>query len=95
MRAEADLLEIGSYTLKHWGAAQAALYLDDLERCCQQLADSPTLGRSCEYIRPGLQRMERGRHVIFYRQQHSAILVSRILHNRMLPEKHLVDDSED
>lgn len=29
--------------------------------------------------------MERGRHVVFYRQEVWGILISRILHERMLP----------
>jgi plasmid stabilization system protein ParE len=33
--------------------------------------------------------LEHGKHVIFYRQQdNDGILVSRILHQRMLPKRH-------
>ena len=32
--------------------------------------------------------MSRGRHVIFYLREAGGILVARILHDRMLPEKH-------
>ena len=85
-RAEKDLLEIASYTLRTWGKAQATLYLNDLENCCEMLADNPALGRRCDRIRPGLRRLEHGRHVIFYRQARGGILVSRILHERMLPK---------
>jgi plasmid stabilization system protein ParE len=42
-RAEADLLEIGAYTLHKWGEDQTIRYIDDLETCCQQLADNPEL----------------------------------------------------
>ena len=59
---------------------QLGPYLDDLEACCQMVADDPTLGRACDDIRPGLRRMERGRLVVFYRQDAGGILVSRILH---------------
>ena len=85
-------MEIGSYTLGTWGDDQAIRYIDDLEKCCRQLADNPNLGRACDYIRPGLRRMEQGGHVIFYRPEPGGILVSRILHQRMLPERHLMDD---
>ena len=87
-RAEADLLAIGVYTLRKWGKAQATRYLDELEACCQMLADNPGLGRACDDIRPGLRRMERGRHIIFYRQNARGIPVSRLLHQRMLPARH-------
>ena len=89
--AEADLLGIGAYTLRTWGEDQTVRYLDDLEACCQMLADNPSLGRACDDVRPGLRRMERGRHVVFYREDAGGILVSRILHQRMLPERHAID----
>lgn len=88
IRAESDLLNIGDYTIQTWGEAQAIRYIDDLESCCQMLADNPALGRECDEIRSGLRRMEHGRHVVFYRQETGGILVSRVLHQSMLPELH-------
>ena len=92
--AEADLLNIGAYTLRTWGEDQTIRYIDDLEACCQMLADNPTLGRACDEVRPGLRRMECGQHVVFYREDAEGILVSRILHQRMLPERHAIDDRD-
>jgi toxin ParE1/3/4 len=92
--AEADLLSIGVYTLRTWGDAQAVRYLDELEACCRQLADNPASGRSCDDIRPGLYRREQGKHVIFFRREPKGILVSRILHERMLPERHAFNDED-
>jgi toxin ParE1/3/4 len=91
-RAEADLLGIGDYTLRTWGKAQAISYLRDLEACCQALAHNPALGRPCDDVRPGLRRMERGKHVVFYRREAGGILISRILHQRMLPDRHDTGD---
>lgn len=93
-RAEADLLGIATYTLRTWGEEQTIHYIDDLEACCQMLADNPTLGRSCQHVLPRLRRMEHGKHVVFYRQEGEGILVSRILHQRMLPEGHVSDDQD-
>ena len=90
--AEADLLDIATYTLHTWGQDQAVRYVDDLEACCQKLAENPELGRACDYVRPGLRRMEHGRHVLFYRIPAKGILVSRILHQRMLPERQTIDE---
>ncbi len=90
--AEADLMDIANYTLRTWGQDQAIRYVDDLEVCCQRLADNPELGRACDYVRPGLHRIEHGRHVLFYRLAADGILVSRILHQRMLPERHDIDE---
>ncbi len=94
-RAEADLSGIGTYTLRTWGKAQAIRYLIELEECCQMLAENPALGRSCDDVRPGLRRMECRAHVLFYREDKKGILVSRILHQRMLPERHAIDDGDD
>jgi len=94
-RAEADLLGIGDHTSRTWGEAQTVRYLDALEACCQMLADNPTLGRSCDGVRGGLRRMESEQHVVFYREQPEGILVCRILHRRMLAERHVMDDEDD
>jgi len=90
--AKADLLSIGVYTLETWGVAQAERYLDGLELCAKLLAGNPALGRTCDWIRPGLFRFEKGRHVLFYRRQEDGILVSRILHRSMLPEQQPFED---
>lgn len=84
-RAEADLFGITTYSLHTWGQDQTIDYLNDLEYCCQMLAENPGLGRSCPHVLPGLRRIERGRHVVFYRQEAWGIMISRILHERMLP----------
>ena len=87
-------MEIGAYTLRIWGQEQAIRYLDDLEACCQRLAAHPESGRPCEAVRPDLRRMEHGKHVVFFRREPNGILISRILHQRMLPETHVPDDDE-
>jgi toxin ParE1/3/4 len=94
-RAEADLLSIGLYTFRTWGEAQTDRYIGQLENCCQRLADNPASGRRCDDVRPGLRRMEHGRHVVFYREEPGGILITRILHQRMLPERHAIDDKDD
>jgi toxin ParE1/3/4 len=89
------LLSIAAYTLRTWGETQATRYMQDLDRCCQMTADNPTLGRACDDIRPRLRRMECGRHVVLYREDAGGILISRILHQRMLPGRHAIDSEVD
>lgn len=84
-RAEADLLQIGRYTIERWGVEQAGQYLNELDECCRALACNPRMGRACDEIRPGLRRIGCGRHVIFYRVGATDVIISRILHDRMLP----------
>ena len=93
-RAETDLIEIARYTLETWGEDQAVRYIDELEACCHRLSENPALGRACDQVRPGLRRIEHGRHVVFYRRDGTGILVSRILHQRMLPERHSLEDDD-
>jgi toxin ParE1/3/4 len=90
--AEADLLDIGLYTHRTWGQRQCSLYLRKLEERCYELANDPTRGRSCDEIRPGLLRTRVGKHVLFYRVEPGGILVSRVLHERMLPENQAMED---
>jgi toxin ParE1/3/4 len=92
--AESDLIGISNYGLSTWGAKRAIDYIDSLESCCQRLADNPEPGRLCEHIRPRLRRMEHAQHVIFYRIDSGDILISRILHRRMLPERQVIDDEK-
>ena len=89
------MYNIGLYTLRTWGEAQTDRYICQLEDCCQLIADNPALGRPCDQIRPGLRRMEQGNHVVFYREEPAGILISRILHRRMLPDKQAIDDEDD
>jgi toxin ParE1/3/4 len=70
-------------------------YIGNLEVCCQVLADNPNIGRRCDDIRPGLRRHEHGKHILLYRQERGGILISRILHQRMLPERHAIDDDDE
>ena len=94
-RAEADLYEIGLYTLRAWGEAQAERYLSQLEHCCNLLGDSPAIGRACDEIRPGIRCVEQGKHVLFYREEANGIRIIRILHQRMLPENQEIKDAEE
>jgi len=90
--AKADLLNIGAFTLKTWGGAQADRYLSVLKQCANLLAANPALGRSCNWIRPGLHRFEKEQHVIFYRIEENGILISRLLHRSMLPTNKPFED---
>jgi len=92
IRAKADLADIVSYMIHMWGDAQAMRYLDGIDACCERIATNPSIGRAYSDVRGDLRRVEQGRHVMFYRKIEDGILVSRILHRGMLPERHDLDD---
>jgi toxin ParE1/3/4 len=94
-RARSDLVGIGTYTLRTWGERQAERYIGDLHERCRMLADNPALGRACDDVRPALRRLEFGQHVVFYRVDARGILVSRILHQRMLASKQAIEYEDD
>jgi toxin ParE1/3/4 len=91
-RAASDIKDIALHTMATWGKDQASRYIDELETLvADTIANNPELGRPCDEIRPGLRRMECGSHVIIYRLTKATIVVSRILHKRMLPEKNIAE----
>ena len=63
--ASADLRNVASETKARWGAAQAAIYSANLRDDIKSLREFPL--RFPEYEpRPGLRRMNSGRHAVFY-----------------------------
>lgn len=92
-RAEADLDGIAEYTLRTWGIEQATRYLDTLQDCRHLIANNPSLGRASDEILVGCRRFEVAKHVIFFRPLGDGVRVLRILHQRMLPERHLGDEA--
>jgi toxin ParE1/3/4 len=91
--ARLDLIEIADYTMDMWGVSQAERYLDGLDDCFKRLVKTPLMGHRCDQIRKGYRRTEPGKHVVIYRASAEGIFISRILHQGMLPEKHLFEES--
>ena len=90
--ARLDLIDIADYTLETWSMEQTLLYLDGLESFFGRLAETPKIGRRAHRIRPGYRRAEHERHVVLYREDADGIFIGRVLHQAMLPGKHLIED---
>ena len=89
--AEADLMDIGTYSLDKWGEDQTIRYIDALEACCQQLGNS----RAGPRLRSDPARLASHgtrESCCFLPIEARGILVSRILHQRMLPERQSIDE---
>ena len=87
--AEQDLERIWNYTVSHWGKEQAARYIRELQSRCKALARSGSVSQSAEHIRPGYRKSSSGKHVLYFRETESALIIVRILHERMDPDRNL------
>lgn len=86
------LAEIADFTLQQWGLEQTRRYPDSLERCFGRIAANPEIGRRCDLLKKGYRRIEHEKHVIFYRLAPEGILVVRVLHESMMPDKRSLDE---
>lgn len=90
--AEADLLEIWSYTAESFSVLQADRYLERLASGLRACATSPNRGRRRDDLRPGYRSVLIRRHVAFYTLTTDTVLVQRVLHGSMDPDENLDDD---
>lgn len=91
-RAEADLREIWLYSFKIWGEAQADRYLDGLEVGLRACGTDPERGRTRDEVRAGYWSLLIRRHVVFYTVTTDEVLVQRVLHGSMEPDRHLDEE---
>jgi len=87
--AEYDFIEIAEYTALHWSLEQADRYIERLENACLRLGISQRQSRRCDRVFPGLRRLEEGSHVLYFMVDEMGILIVRVLHKSMLPERHM------
>lgn len=88
-KAKEDLENIWLYTLETWGVKQANRYIENLTGAFSSLAKEPMRAIACDHIRAGYRWSPSGRHVIYFQLTDYGIAVIRVLHERMLPERHL------
>jgi len=88
-RAQRDIDEIWDYSAGIWGVQQAEVYVRQIRRAVEIVAEDPRRGRSCDNIRAGYRKYPAGSHFVFYRVVEGGIDVVRILHQRMDFDQHL------
>ncbi len=83
-KAKADLSNIAIYTETQWGRKQRNLYLKQFDTAFHLLADTPTTGKNCDFIKVGYRKFPQGSHIIFYKNssRHNIVII-RILHKSM------------
>jgi len=88
-RAEADIVDIAAYTLENWGERQMVRYVEDLHERFTRLAADPKVGRRREELGRGYRSIVHGSHIVFYRLTVRDLVIVRVLHARMSPERHI------
>lgn len=79
-KAREDIVAIGKYSRRHWGAGQAAAYLRALDTAIHAAAAHPLRAPEAH---PPYRKLTVGSHLIFYRVEADGIVVVRVLHQRM------------
>lgn len=82
-KATEDLREIGRYTKRAWGTAQACHYRQELELALTKLSLSPRGGLARDEITPAVRSFTVGSHIAFYLPRKGGITVLRLLHPSM------------
>jgi toxin ParE1/3/4 len=83
-KAVDDLTQIWNFTFDKWSESQADKYYYMLLDNCQDVANSPNLGKIFSDVAENLFGFRAGRHIIFYRRIDEAeIEMTRILHEQM------------
>ena len=88
--AKDDLGPIGASTRRKWGAAQKRKYLGQIRDGFKAIRDTPGLGAPRGIIGKGLRAHPVGKHVIFYRETKNELVIIRVFHETMDPERHLI-----
>jgi len=83
-RAKSDLKSIAKFTYGRWGRAQRNIYIKQFDEAFHMLADSPSIGKKCDFIKLGYNKFPQGSHIIFYKvAPNETIEIIRILHKNM------------
>jgi toxin ParE1/3/4 len=88
-RAQADLDDIADYSVAHFGAARAILYVDAIEAAFRRLLSHPEIGAPAPDMMPNLRSVPVGEHRVFYLVDVETVLIVRVLHQSMDVRRHL------
>ena len=63
--AKADLKVIARFTEKRWGRKQRNIYMKHFDDAFHLLANTPSMGKTCDFIKSGYQKFSHASHIIF------------------------------
>ncbi|MCF6320021.1 MAG: type II toxin-antitoxin system RelE/ParE family toxin [Proteobacteria bacterium] len=87
--AKLELKRIRKYTVKNWGTNQAGKYLSELRHTLQLIKSNPLLGVEKPDICGGAYSFVYKSHVIYYQFDKEKVVIAGVLHQSMIPKKHL------
>ncbi|WP_262143871.1 type II toxin-antitoxin system RelE/ParE family toxin [Serratia ficaria] len=89
-QAQQDLLAIRHFTVEHWGKAQSRRYLEQLRDVMHHLTDMPEAGKAHFHdLGEEIRSFPYDSHRIYYRSRPAGITVLAVLHQAMVPHRHL------
>jgi toxin ParE1/3/4 len=94
--AEIDLKNIADYTSKEWGELQKYAYLGLFKQSFISLNQNQGSNKISPLVKDrkdidvGLLSYGVKKHVVYFRETEQELLIVRVLHSRMDPEKHLL-----
>ena len=90
--AEADLIDIITYTLEEWGEEQVYTYQRQLESRLEAILQFPDIGRKHPKLPSNIFYLVEGKHYIFYKKIDKDIEILRFLHHKMDTLSQLTDE---
>jgi toxin ParE1/3/4 len=81
-RAEADIIDILTYSIESFGQRKALDYQSSLENCFELLAENPLMGRAAPQIDSKVRRHEHGSHIILYEHADVGVIILALVHKR-------------
>lgn len=89
--ADQDLDDIYDYSLAQFGFQQARKYIKTFHETFELLTENPKIGSSAY----GMRKFPCGVHIIFYQVRAESLFIVRVLHQGMLPERHLIMENHE
>ena len=84
-----DLENIYNYSAVNFGETKAIKYINDIDQVFSKLSKGDISGKTCDYIKVNLRKLNVNSHVIFYKHNENLIDVIRILHQQQDFSRHL------
>lgn len=88
--AKQDLLDIRRFTQEKWGVAQAKTYISALRDVLRTLLERPLIGSDrSDDLGAGVFSFPQASHMIYYTQSDDDLVVLAVLHQSMVPARHI------